>query len=400
MAQISAEKKELFDRLLAGKLQEGDAEKLSEWLGNSQLDSETESLILQHLSEHSEHWDSLSPQLRERLEQRLPLIFASDHRRPALVRLISRHRWVGYAASLLVLLGLGWLLLKNQLQSPQQEPQPLTQQDSSEAIEPGKEGAILTLENGSRLVLDSLGNGLLTTANGTQVLLRDGQLVYEPGSVPVDVVGYNTMSTPKGRQFKLVLPDGSKVWLNAASSIRYPTAFTGASREVEISGEAYFEVAHNREQPFQVKMDNGNRVEVLGTHFNINSYSNEERISTTLLEGSVRVTSASGTTVLLPGQQARSGGSSAIQVLAQVNLEKVMAWKNGLFDFQDASLEEVMRQLERWYDISVVYEGAVPKLEFYGRMGKDLDLETVLRGLEKSNVHFRLEPGRKLIITN
>jgi ferric-dicitrate binding protein FerR (iron transport regulator) len=139
-------------------------------------------------------------------------------------------------------------------------------------------------------------------------------------------------------------------------------------------------------------------VEVLGTHFNINSYDNEASINTTLLEGSVRVIGRNGNMLLKPGQQAQSQPSGNITLQNQVNIEQVMAWKNGLFDFQDAGLEEVMRQLERWYDIEVSYESGIPDLEFYGKMGKDLSLETVLNGLKKSNVKFRMEEGRKLVV--
>ncbi|MCR6722586.1 MAG: DUF4974 domain-containing protein [Chitinophagaceae bacterium] len=229
-------------------------------------------------------------------------------------------------------------------------------------------------------------------------MLHNGQLVYDGANDEAIAVGYNSMATPKGRQFKMVLPDGTKVWLNAASSIRYPILFTGDERNVEITGEAYFEVAHNKSKPFHVKTSDGTDVEVLGTHFNINSYDNEESINTTLLEGSVRVTSKAGNIVLQPGQQAQSNANGIISLKRTVNIDQVMAWKNGIFDFQDATLEEVMRQLERWYDIDVTYEKNIPKLEFYGKMGKDLSLETVLNGLEKSNVHFRMEAGRKLVV--
>lgn len=399
MAEISSQQKELFDRLLAGRLEPGDAEAIANWLGNSDLDQASRQLLLEHLQQHSETWDSLAPEIRERLDQRLPLIFSSRPARPALVHVLGGSGWIKYAAAVIILIALSWFALtKPWIRDAQ--PLPVAQSNTMDIVEPGRDGAILTLENGSKLVLDSMGNGVLTTENGTQILLRDGQLLYQAGDVSSDVVGYNTMSTPKGRQFKLRLPDGSNVWLNAASSIRYPTAFVGAERRVEITGEAYFEVAHRDDQPFRVTVDQQTEVEVLGTHFNINSYNNEDQISTTLLEGSVKVTSGKGNAVLTPGQQARSGGASSIQVMTNVNLDKVMAWKNGLFDFQDATLEEVMRQLERWYDIEVSYEGKIPKLEFYGRMGKDLDLQTVLRGLEKSNVHFRMEQGRKLVIVN
>jgi ferric-dicitrate binding protein FerR (iron transport regulator) len=213
------------------------------------------------------------------------------------------------------------------------------------------------------------------------------------------------MSTPKGRQFQLVLPDGTKVWLNAASSLRYPTVFDGRLRTVEVTGEAYFEVAKlvnpstGQRVPFHVKVNNKTEIEVLGTHFNINSYDDESAVSTTLLEGSVRVVNGLEKAVITPGQQARiETGSSHIKIVPDANVEKVMAWKNGVFDFQDATLEEVMRELQRWYNIDVVYEKGVPQLEFIGRMGRDLSLASVLNGLELSRVHFRIEEGRRLVV--
>lgn len=397
MPELSNEKIALFDRLLAGKLQEGDTEALIAWLGTDQPDKASIELIISQLQ--NEEWaaEELSPELLQRLEQRIPLIFAAPAPK-GIIRSIVGNKWVRYAAALIVLVGLaiGAQQLFNKEKTP--DTKPLTEADLLQQIEPGRDGAILTLVDGSQLLIDSMGNGLLTTQNGKQLLLRNGQLVYDGNIETIGDVGYNTMSTPKGRQFKLVLPDGTKVWLNAASSIRYPIAFTGDTREVEITGEAYFEVAHQKMKPFRVQMHDGSQVEVLGTHFNINAYDNEASINTTLLEGSVRVIGRNGNMLLKPGQQAQSRPSGNITLQNQVNIEQVMAWKNGLFDFQDARLEEVMRQLERWYDIEVTYESGIPDLEFYGKMGKDLSLETVLNGLKKSNVKFRMEEGRKLVV--
>ncbi|HEY0274009.1 MAG TPA: FecR domain-containing protein [Chitinophaga sp.] len=282
-------------------------------------------------------------------------------------------------------------------------------------IAPGKNGAVLTLANGAQVVLDSLGNGVVATQNGAQVRLNNGQLAYDPTGPTTTTVAYNTITTPKGRQFVVTLPDGTRVWLNAASSLRYPTAFTGAVRDVEVTGEAYFEVAKDPALPFHVNVNNQAEIAVLGTHFNVNAYSNESSISTTLLEGSVRVAASrgaarahggaaapAGSVVLAPGQQARLAGISAglptaISVVNNVDIDRVMAWKNGLFNFEDASLEEVMRQLERWYDIEVVYEKGVPDIELAGEMTKGVTLNDLMAGLEKLGVHSRLE-GRRLIV--
>lgn len=397
MPELSNEKIALFDRLLAGKLQDGDTEALIAWLGTDQPDKASIELILSQLQNEEWATQELSPELVQRLEQRLPLIFAAPASK-GILRTIVGNKWLRYAAALIILVGLAIGAQQLFFKENTPEGKPLTEAELLKQIEPGRDGAILTLVDGSQLLIDSMGNGLLTTQNGTKVLLRNGQLIYD-GEIEAPVaVGYNTMSTPKGRQFKMVLPDGTKVWLNAASSIRYPIAFTGDTREVAITGEAYFEVAHQKEKPFRVQMHDGTKVEVLGTHFNINSYDNEASINTTLLEGSVRVIGRNGHMLLQPGQQAQSQPSGNITLQNQVNVEQVMAWKNGLFDFQDARLEEVMRQLERWYDIEVSYESGIPDLEFYGKMGKDLSLETVLNGLKKSNVKFRMEEGRKLVV--
>lgn len=265
-------------------------------------------------------------------------------------------------------------------------------------VPPGKEGAILTLADGRQVSLDTVKNATVALQGGVTAKVVNGSLVYEGKG---EVVAYNTMTTPKGRHFQVTLPDGTKVWLNAASSIRYPTIFMGAERRVEVSGEAYFEVTKNPTKPFLVNVAGKAEVEVLGTQFNVNAYENEESINTTLLEGSVRVILLGqkirpGREVILqPGQQAQI--AAAIRVIPNADVDKVIAWKNGLFNFEGATLQEVMKQLERWYDIEVVYEKDVPKMELTGEMTKGVTLNGLLIVLEKLGVHYRLE-GRKLIV--
>jgi transmembrane sensor len=314
-------------------------------------------------------------------------------------------RWAA-AAAIILLAGAGVFFLVNKSSKQTDHTDAVA---TSKDIAPGKQGAILTLDDGRTVVLDSLGNGVVATQSGTKVVLKNGQLIYDKDGSTVSEIAYNTMTTPRGRQFQLVLPDGSKVWLNAASSVRYPTVFTGSERKVEITGEAYFEVAKNAKMPFRVKVNDETEIEVLGTHFNINSYSNEASINTTLLEGSVQVYNNGEKVIIKPGQQAQitkdavqsinKAAYHGIKIVNDVDMEKVMAWKNGVFNFQDATLKEVMRQLERWYDIDVVYEKGVPDIEFMGKMERDLSLSDMLRGLKVSEVHFRMEEGRKLVIT-
>jgi ferric-dicitrate binding protein FerR (iron transport regulator) len=274
-------------------------------------------------------------------------------------------------------------------------------------IPPGRDGAILTLADGRQVVLDSLGNGVIATQNGTQVELKNGELAYNKNAGVVVPV-YNNLTTPKGRQFQLKLPDGSRVWLNAASSIRYPTAFSGKDRRVAVTGEAYFEVAHDKTKPFIVDIPSttgepgGSSIEVLGTQFNINAYDNEQSIKTTLLEGSVKIVkrqTANGKenpVILKPGQQAVLHDAQ-LTIHDHADIDKALAWKNGFFNFEDASLQEVMRQLERWYNIEVVYEKNIPDIRFGGKMSNDVSLSGLLRSLQEMEVHFRVE-GRKLIV--
>ncbi len=195
----------------------------------------------------------------------------------------------------------------------------------------------------------------------------------------------------------MTLNDGSKVWLNAGSSITYPVAFVGDERKVTITGEAYFEVAKNAGMPFRVKINESTEIEVLGTHFNVNAYADEASINTTLVEGSVRVTANKKVQLLSPGQQAQVN-ANAINLIKDADVAQVLAWKDGLFSFKDADLPTVMRQLARWYDVEVQYEGAIPEKEFNGKIGKTLTLNQVLRVLTKTHVNYRIENGNKITI--
>ncbi|RAJ08630.1 FecR family protein [Chitinophaga skermanii] len=308
-----------------------------------------------------------------------------------------KSRIVRYAAAAVVLMGVStYALLHSDLHQP--ATRKVVALKETTPIAPGRDGAILTLADGSQLVLDSAGNGVVASQNGANVVLQNGQLTYNAADLQPGEIVYNNVRTPKGRQFKLVLPDGTKVWLNAASSIKYPTAFSGKERHVELQGEAYFEVAQNEQLPFKVQTGEATEIQVLGTSFNINAYTNEHSIRTTLLEGAVRINAYSHTATLKPGQQAAVKPQlSQMVILNAVDTDQILAWKNGLFNFENASLDEIMRQLERWYDIEVVYEKGIPAARFGGWINKQNTLQDVLQILESSNVHFHLE-GRKLIV--
>ena len=262
---------------------------------------------------------------------------------------------------------------------------------SPASIVPGGNKAILTLSNGQQVALDSLQNGSITHQGGVRIIkLASGRLAYQggEGSEPV----YNTITTPKGGQYQVVLPDGSRVWLNAGSSLRFPTAFGGKDRSVDMTGEAYFEIAPDRAKPFTVKAP-GHDIAVLGTHFDVNAYTDEDAFKTTLLEGSVRV----GNSVLQPGEQVVAGTGGEIQVRKDVETDEVVAWKNGRFLFDNADIPTIMRQIARWYDVQIRYEGRVPQGHFTGMVPRNSSLDKVLKIFALSQIHFRIE-GKQIIV--
>lgn len=303
-----------------------------------------------------------------------------------------------YAAAVLILLGLGiiaylWTNNKNGRQIFISDKKHL-QTD----IRPGGEKAILTLADGTKIVLDSAANGNLANQGNVQIVkMANGQISYNlKGSARQDVM-MNTMLTPKGGQYQLTLPDGTKVWLNAASSITYPAVFVGKERSVKVNGEAYFEVAKNEQQPFVVDVNGKLVVEVLGTSFNINSYANEADIKTTLIEGMVKVLKTKSSVILKKGQQATVSDAPAISVVNDADIDKALAWKNGQFNFDGLDLRGIIRQLERWYDIEVEYRGAIDNATFKGKIDRSVHLSEVLKMLEALGEEFQLE-GKKLIV--
>jgi len=231
---------------------------------------------------------------------------------------------------------------------------------------------------------------------------NNGQLAYHTTNEKPTEVLYNTLATPRGGQYQLMLPDGSKVWLNAASSIRYPTAFVGKTRQVDITGEAYFEIAKDANRPFTVRVGSpaGTKgaVRVLGTQFNVNAYSDEPVVRTTLLEGAVKVMKDAASAVLAPGEQALLDQTGEVRLARDADLEQVMAWKNGQFVLKEADIRTVMRQIERWYDVEVVFEDDI-RDKFYVDMSRNTNLSNVFRILESTGlVHFRID-GKKIIVT-
>ncbi|NII29680.1 FecR family protein [Pseudoflavitalea sp. X16] len=319
-------------------------------------------------------------------------------------------KWQAAAAIGLLISAGAWLWFSR---SPQTGPVAINKTNTTVPIVPGGNKAILTLADGSTIILDSAANGMLSQQGSTKILkTNSGRLAYSPSTGESQgEIAYNTVSTPRGGQYEIILPDGSHVWLNAASSLRFPAAFSGKERTVELTGEAYFEVAKNPSQPFKVFLPPlqgppGGAVEVLGTHFNINAYHDEANIKTTLLEGSVKIEAGGQTsdfrpqtsTILKPGQQAQiSDNSSSIRVIPDIDTEEAIAWKNGKFQFNQADIRTVMRQIARWYDVEVVYEGTVSAEKFEGEIPRNSTLAEVFKILEISAVHFKTE-GRKIIV--
>lgn len=304
-------------------------------------------------------------------------------------------RWAA-AAAVVLLMGAGtYFLYSGPLASEQPvaaTPAPASRFKNE--VAPGQEGALLTLSNGRTIVLDSTSDGVLAQEGAAEVFKQDGQVIYKGEQGSGEMV-YHTMTTPRGRQYHLVLTDGTRVWLNAASSITYPTAFTGNERMVRISGEAYFEVAHQAGKPFEVQKGDV-RVQVLGTHFNVNAYEEERSLNVTLLEGAVRVVKGENSSAIRPGQQAQVK-TAGVQVVDGVDVDEVMAWKNGTFRFGGADIGSIMRQLARWYDVEIVYNKKIED-RFYAEIPRDTKLSDVLKALELTGeVRFGIE-GKKIII--
>jgi ferric-dicitrate binding protein FerR (iron transport regulator) len=296
-----------------------------------------------------------------------------------------------YAAAAVILLAVSvtiFLIRKNANNKP-------GTQQIAQTICPGGNKATLTLSNGTRIVLDDAHTGQIAKQSNVNITkTANNQIVYAASGNNSQQAAYtfqNTISTPNGGQYQLVLPDGTKAILNAATSLTYPAEFHGSERLVQLNGEAYFEVAKNKKMPFRVMAGN-QTVEVLGTHFNINAYKDEAFVRTTLLEGSVKVSSGENSTLIVPGEQAiTNAGQVGVISKRTVDVDKETAWKNGLFSFQDEDLKSIMRQVARWYDVKIVYAGNLPDEKFIGEISRTSNLADVFKILELNHVHFEVQ---------
>jgi ferric-dicitrate binding protein FerR (iron transport regulator) len=294
--------------------------------------------------------------------------------------------WAAAAVFLIIVAGTAYLSLKKKAS------QPLAVRHTEDIL-PGHNGAVLHLSDGSMVMLDSAQNGTVARQGSIAAVKVNGELKYVGNT---NEAVYNTITTNPGRQWRLSLSDGTKVWLNAASSIHYPLAFNGAAREVEITGEAYFEVSPDASQPFIVNVGN-ERIRVLGTHFNVNAYTDEGGIKATLFEGSVKVSKGDDAVVLKPGQQSRPGVNGRLNVVNNLSMEEIIAWKDGYFHFESADLKTILRQFARWYDVDIIYDGPVNNRKFFGIVKRNASLKRVLEMLQDNNIIYNIE-GKKLIV--
>lgn len=388
----------LFEQYLAKTCSAEEKQELAEMILTSQDDKDVQDLMLQA-------WDTT--EVNEIMpEEKAGEIFSSIIRaadtgenergiyridRGAKVRKLWRRI---AAASAVLIIGLSTYLYLNKTHQSPETAAVVVKHDVSP---PAVNRATITLAGGKVVYLDSVNNGTLALQGGVSLQkLADGQIVYTGTSTAASVT-YNTLNNPRGSKvIDMTLSDGSKVWLNAGSTMIYPLAFAGNERKITITGEAYFEVAHNAAMPFKVSKG-GMEITVLGTHFNVNAYDDESDVRVTLLEGSIKTSIVNGPSLMVkPGQQAIVENGK-LKVENGIDLDAVMAWKNGYFAFSHSDLQTVMRQVARWYDVEVVYEGAIPDMKFGGEISRNNNVSQVLKVLEESKVKFRIE-GKKIVV--
>jgi hypothetical protein len=366
--------RELAEKMLNGSITPDEEVELAKWY------NDTDDTVLQVPASFA----SGEEELKQRLLQRL------EHVDRPVVVFPEWRRIVAIAAMLIVIAGGSWLYFK----APADKKQVVAYKPVSPGndIRPGIYGAVLQLPDGRTIVLDTAGNGAL--ANGISKF--DSSLVLTANGNQA-AQEYLTLLTPRARQQSLTLSDGTRVWLNSGSSIRFPRSFTGNKREVEVTGETYFEVAHNPGAPFYVKVKDA-AVEVLGTHFNIMAYENEHNIETTLVEGLVKFHKGDKSILLKPGQQTRLTEAGELTLVREPDVAMSLAWRNGLQIFRNLDIKAVMRQVERWYDVDVKYETEIPAgVTFSGQVPAGVSLAALLKVFETENIHFSIDANQHIV---
>lgn len=362
-----------------------------------------------HFGQNSDILDSLEPEELDKLEQQMaahipgivPIDRGGNEQRNRLGN-FRLYRWLGAAV---LLLGVCLTSVYFLLSEHNYIPEPALENPVD--FLPGQNRAILTMSDGEVITLDSLGSGSIATKDGIEITKTEtGEIRYE--FVNQNISGnqdlrYNQIETPAGGQYQIILADGTKVWLNARSKIRFPVTFTGKERRVEISGECYFEVAKDPQHPFIVDVNGKQEIRVIGTHFNVNAYEEESEIRTTLLEGKVNVSiglngtvgNSTKTVTLIPGQQLVQQSDNTEPIIRKADLSESVAWKNGLFYFNNTELRTVLKQISRWYNVEINYEGAIRDITFSGKIHRNVNASEVLEILRFAGVSFRIDVSAK-----
>ncbi len=305
--------------------------------------------------------------------------------------------WMAAAAAILLFAAASVTIYLARQKAHQPVPAGVVSADGDD-VPPGGNRATLILADGRRISLDSvrsgivIGEGNITYQDGTDLTTLTAK-GGEEAELPMEML---TLSTPRGGQYQVTLPDGTTVWLNSATTLKYPSRFSGQERVVEIAGEGYFAVTPDKARPFRVLSD-GQVIQVLGTEFNVSAYPGEPEIQTTLVKGSIQVAGADRKEpkVMVPGQQSKVRDGNV--GIVDVDIDQYIAWKSGMFHFKHTPLVRMMDQIERWYDVEVVYNSNIPMETFSGRMRRDVSLYTVLDLLKVSEITFHVE-GKRLII--
>lgn len=385
MYDASSRLKELYERYLTDQCSAEERKELMAAIAENKADTAFHSLIDASFDD-----PLLFHPLPEEKAEELFLSIRKKNR--AKVIQLPAGKWWAAAIVLLTVMAGAWYWL----QQPASIKNPVVVQLTDTAQPADHSGAILTLADGKKLNLDEQEKGLIATEDGASVEMTGHGVVYNQNAASA-TVAYNTMTTPKGKQFRLKLPDGTEVVLNTASSIRYPVAFQGNEREVFLEGEAWFNVKTDPAKPFRVKMPEHAAVEVLGTAFNIRCYGDEPVVKATLLSGKIRFEKNENRQLLSPGQQLQQSRDGAVKMMPAVDTSQVMAWKNGEFSFQHLPLEEAIREIARWYDLEPVFTGKLPDFEFYGSMGRSLSAQQVVKLLNNMGLPVSIN-GNRLII--
>jgi transmembrane sensor len=311
--------------------------------------------------------------------------------------------WLRIAASILFFLSLGLVIYRINTKQALENKITISTKTKVQDFMPGKNKAVLTLSNGKEIALDDTERGDIASQDGVLISkLKDGQISYTAAKADQkssrSSSQQNTLTIPKGGQYRLALPDGTLVYLNSASSLTYPTKFENAERKVSLTGEAYFEVAKNRKMPFIVNVNNKQQIQVLGTHFNVEAYTDEQVINTTLLEGSVKILYQNKQALLKPGQVATYTNAANLNI-APADLDETVAWKNGLFSFNNENITSVMKKISRWYDVEVVFKGDMQNVNFLGNYSRTKSLANLIKNIQlMEQVNISIE-GRRITVT-